>query len=90
MPSPKLTPKLALAISLAVAMSSPSGLISIALRDEEWVGTIVTLPVSISTSCTCPGVRPGKANNFALRQHRPRGLSAVSKTETFSGGDEKT
>jgi hypothetical protein len=81
---------LALTTSLAVTMSSPSGLISIALRDEEWAGKIVTFPVSVSTSWTCPGVRPGKANNLVLRQQRPRGLSAVSKTETFSGGDEKT
>lgn len=74
--------------SLAVAMTSPSGLISIALNAEVWAGTIRTFPDSNSTSCTWPGVRPGNASNFDDRQHKPRGLSAVSVIETFSGGEE--
>jgi len=71
-------------------MISPSGLISIALRDVVWAGTILTFPVSTSTSWTWPEVLPGKASNFEDRQQRPSGLSAVSDTDTFSGGDEKT
>ena len=76
-------------VSLAVASISPSGLISIALRGVACAGMMLTLPVPISTSCTCPGVRPGKATILEPRQQSPKGLFAVSKTESFSGGDEK-
>ena len=76
-------------VSLAVASISPSGLRSNARSGEPWAGIMLTLPVLISTICTCPGVRPGKTKTFEPRQQRPRGLSAVSKTDIFSGGDEK-
>ena len=75
-------------VSLAVAITSPSGLISTARRDEVCAGIMLILPVAISTSWTCPGVRPGKATTFEPRQHKPRGLFAVSYTESFSGGTE--
>lgn len=76
-------------VSLAVASTSPSGLKAIALNGDPCAGIMLTFPVPSSTSWTCPGVRPGKAMIFDPKQHRPRGLSAVSKTESFSGGDEK-
>ena len=76
-------------ISLAVARTSPSGLISMALKGEPWAGMILMFPVLISTIWTCPGVRPGKATILDPRQHRPRGLLAVSNTDSFSGGEEK-
>ena len=75
-------------ISLAVASISPSGLSSMALSGVPCAGIILTLPVPISTICTCPGVRPGKAITLEPKQQRPVGLSAVSKTESFSGGEE--
>lgn len=50
---------------------------------------ILTLPEPISTICTWPGVRPGKAIILDPRQQRPDGLSAVSNEETFLGGEEK-
>lgn len=76
-------------VSLAVARTSPSGLNAIALNGEPCAGIMLTFPVPSSTSWTCPGVRPGKATIFDPKQHKPKGLSAVSKTESFSGGDEK-
>ena len=60
-----------------------------ALKGEPWAGMMLTFPVAISTICTWPGVRPGKATIFEPRQHIPSGLSAVSKTESFSGVAEK-
>ena len=74
---------------LAVASISPLGLISIALSGVPCAGMMLTFPVAISTICTWPCVRPGKATTFEPRQQRPAELSAVSKTESFSGGDEK-
>ena len=76
-------------VSLALAKISPSGLSSIALNGELCAGMILTFPVVISTIWTWPGVRPGKATIFEPRQHRPNGLSAVSKIESFSGVEEK-
>lgn len=76
-------------VSLAVASTSPSGLISIALNGVPCAGIMLTFPVPISTNCTCPGVRPGKATILDPRQQSPNGLLAVSKTESFSGGEEK-
>lgn len=76
-------------VSLAVARTSPSGLKAIALNGALCAGIILTFPVPSSTSWTCPGVRPGKATIFDPKQHKPKGLSAVSNTESFSGGDEK-
>jgi hypothetical protein len=75
-----------LTVSLAVAKISPSRLISIALKEEPCAGIILTFPVDSSTSWTCPGVRPGNASVFAVKQQSPRGLSAVSKTAQSSGG----
>lgn len=60
-----------------------------ALRGELCAGMMLTLPVSSSTTCTWPGDRPGNASNFDPRQTRPSGLSAVSNTESFLGGEEK-
>ncbi len=74
---------------LAVARSCPSGLKSMARNGVLCAGMMVTFPESISTSCTCPCDLPGKARSRVPRQHRPRGLSAVSNTETLEGGDEK-
>ena len=71
--------------SLAVASNSPFGLSSSARRGELCAGMMVTLPVASSTSCTLPGVLPGKATIFSPRQQRPKGLSAVSKTYCFLG-----
>jgi len=76
-------------VSLAVPRTSPSGLRSIALRGDPWASIKLTFPLPISTICSCPGVLPGKASTREPRQQRPRGLSAVSNTESFSGGDEK-
>ena len=76
-------------ISLAVASTSPSGLKVIARRGVLCAGMILTLPVSSSTSWTCPGDRPGNAINFLPRQASPNGLSVVSKTDSFCGGLEK-
>ena len=56
-----------------------------ALRDDPWAGMMLTFPLANSTICTCPAVLPGKASVFAVKQHRPRGLSAVSKTAQRSG-----
>jgi hypothetical protein len=78
-----------LTVSLAVAIISPSGLISMALKGDVCAGMIRTAPVSSSTRCTWPGVRPGNASNCDDKQQRPRGLSAVSEIEIFSGGEEK-
>jgi hypothetical protein len=47
---------------------------------------MLTFPVDSSTNWTCPGVRPGNASVFAVKQQSPRGLSAVSKTAQSSGG----
>ena len=75
--------------SLAVARSCPSGLRSMARRGVLCAGMMVTFPDSSSTSCICPCDLPGKARSLEPRQHRPRGLSAVSKTEMREGGEEK-
>ena len=80
--------RMSVPVSLAVASISPSGLISIAFSGVPCAGMMLTLPVAISTICTWPCVRPGKATTFEPRQQRPVELSAVSKTESFSGGDE--
>jgi len=84
-----LVPKINNTTSLAVAKTSPSGLISMALNGELWAGIMLMFAVLISTIWTCPGVRPGKATILGPRQHRPSGLFAVSKTESFSGGEAK-
>ena len=55
-------------------------------RAEVWAGMMDTLPDSSSTSWTLPGLRPGKETRDVPKQQRPSGLSAVSKTEDFSGG----
>ena len=75
-------------VVLAVARTSPSGLSSNALNGDPCAGMILTFPVSISTFCTWPAVRPGKIRILDPKQHRPVGLSVVSKTESFSGGEE--
>lgn len=75
-------------VSLAVARISPLGESVMAFRGEPWAGMMLTFPVLISTICTWPGVRPGKAMILEPRQQRPDGLSAVSKEETFLGGEE--
>jgi hypothetical protein len=85
----RLRARTKLTVSLAVARISPSGLSSRALRAALWAGIMLTFPRPVSTSCTCPGVRPGKASSREPKQQSPKGLSAVSKTESFSGGDEK-
>jgi len=82
-------PRADITTSLAVAKTSPSGLISMALKGEPWAGIMLMFPVLISTIWTCPGVRPGKATILDPRQHRPSGLFAVSKTEIFSGAKAK-
>ncbi len=76
-------------VSLAVARISPSELSSMARSGVPCAGMMLTFPVGISTIWTCPGVRPGKARILEPRQHRPSVLSAVSKMESFSGGEEK-
>ena len=75
-------------VSLAVASSSPSGLRSIARKGDVCAGMMLTFPESSSTIWILPCERPGKATTFEPRQQRPRGLSAVSKTATFVGGEE--
>ena len=75
-------------VSLAVARNSPSALRSMARKAEECAGMMLTLPESSSTSWILPGDLPGKTTIFEPKQHRPRGLSAVSKTDVFVGGDE--
>lgn len=50
---------------------------------------MLMFPVSSSITCTCPGDLPGKASIFCPKQAKPRGLSEVSKTDSFFGGDEK-
>src|SRR4051794_17112052 len=75
-------------VSLAVARISPSGLRSMARSGELCAGMILTLPESSSTSWICPCDRPGNVRSLEPRQHSPRGLSAVSKTESFDGGEE--
>lgn len=75
--------------SLAVARTSPSGLRSIALSGDPWASIKLTFPLPISTICSCPGVLPGKASTREPKQQSPRGLSAVSNTDSFSGGEEK-
>ena len=65
-------------ISLAVASKSPSGLNCNVRRAEEWAGMMLTLPVDISTSWTCPVVRPGKAICREDSEQMPQGLFAVS------------
>ena len=67
-----------LTISLAVASISPSGLSCTAFTADVCAGMMLTLPVAISTSCTCPVVRPGKAMRLGDKQHSPQGLLAVS------------
>ncbi len=74
--------------SLAVASISPSALIAIARSGVPCAGIMLTFPVLNSTVCTWPGVRPGKATTLGPRQQSPVGLSAVSNTESFSGGTE--
>ena len=81
--------RISVPVSLAVATISPSGLSSRAFRGVPWAGMMLTFPLPISTIWTCPGVRPGNAMILDPRQQSPFGLSAVSKTESFSGGDEK-
>ena len=76
-------------VSLAVASSSPSGLRSIARKGDVCPGIMLTFPESSSTIWILPCERPGNATTFEPRQQRPRGLSAVSKTATFVGGEEK-
>jgi len=41
--------KEAITVSLAVARTSPSRLISIALKEDPWAGIMLTLPVASST-----------------------------------------
>jgi hypothetical protein len=50
---------------------------------------MLTFPVAISTSCTCPDVRPGKAIILSDMLHSPSRLSAVSYADIKSGGFEK-
>ena len=76
-------------VSLAVARISPLGLMVMARRGLLCAGMMLTFPVSISTICTCPGVRPGKAMTWEPKQQRPKELSAVSKEDIFLGGEEK-
>lgn len=49
---------------------------------------MLMFPVSSSITCTCPGDLPGKASIFWPKQANPSGLSEVSKTDNFFGGDE--
>lgn len=74
--------------SLAVASKFPSGLRAIARNGVLCAGIILMLPVSSSIIWTWPGDRPGKASNLLSRQASPKGLSEVSKTESFWGGLE--
>jgi hypothetical protein len=60
-----------------------------ARRGVLCAGMMLTLPVSSSTSWTCPGDRPGNAISFLPKQASPSGLSVVSKTESLCGGLEK-
>ena len=76
-------------VSEAVAVRVPSALRSMARRGEVCAGIIETLPESSSTSWTLPGDLPGNATIFEPRHERPSGLSAVSKTDVFVGGEEK-
>ena len=75
-------------VSLAVAMYLPSRLMSMARRDVVCAGMMLTLLDSSSTIWTLPGDRPGKATTLEPKQHRPSGLSAVSKVECFVGGED--
>jgi hypothetical protein len=50
---------------------------------------MLTFPVAMSTNCTCPDVRPGKAIVLSDMLHSPSKLSAVSYAEMRSGGLEK-
>lgn len=50
---------------------------------------MLTFPVANSTSWTWPGVLPGNAMVLEVKQHKPKGLSAVSKADHNSGGLEK-
>ena len=49
---------------------------------------MLMFPVSSSITCTCPGDLPGKARIFCPKQAKPSGLSEVSNTDSFFGGDE--
>ena len=80
--------RISVPVSLAVAKYLPSLLRSMARREDVWAGMMLTLPDSSSTSWAFPGDRPGNATTFEPRQQRPSGLSAVSKTDDFSGGEE--